>query len=295
MASVKKFNRHDAINIIRHNERSIKHSSNLDIDQSRTHLNYSLLDRGMSDREYYLQRLGEVHCLNRTDVNTLCCWVVTAPRDLAEEDHKRFFETVVDFIGERYGRENLCSAWVHRDEENSHVHIGFLPVVYDEVHEREKICANDVITRLDLRTFHPQLQTYLEEHGLEVRVQTGITAEQGGNRTVAELKRERELKRELEREVGLQRDDLRDIESVVSEKEVSAELWEDRRNVPDHDLVQEVSADADGATAGDDVCGRDQTDEGWIQEQRALWESELESDRDRNLDVAFDHDLTHDF
>lgn len=295
MASVKKFNRHDAINIIRHNERSIKHSSNLDIDQSRTHLNYSLLDRDMSDREYYLQRLSEVYCYNRADVKTLCCWIVTAPRDLAEEDHKRFFELVVDFIGDRYGEENLCSAWVHGDEERLHAHICILPIIYDEANEREKICANDVITRLDLRTFHPQLQAYLEEHGLEVRVQTGITAEQGGNRTVPELKRERELKRELEREVGLQRDDLGDDEPVSPVKEVSAELEEEGRNISEHDLVQEVSADADWATSDDGVCGPDQTDEGWIQDQRAIWESELESDRDHNLDVNFDRDLTHDF
>ena len=43
------------------------------------------------------------------------------------------------------------------------------------------------------------MQRYLDEHGLDdARVMTGITREQGGNRTVAELKAEREIERRLE-------------------------------------------------------------------------------------------------
>ena len=30
-----------------------------------------------------------------------------------------------------------------------------------------KICANDVLDRRELRNFHPDLQRYLDEHGLE--------------------------------------------------------------------------------------------------------------------------------
>lgn len=45
----------------------------------------------------------------------------------------------------------------------------------------------------ELRNFHPDLQRYLNEHGLEdACVMTGVTRAQGGNRTVAELKAERE-------------------------------------------------------------------------------------------------------
>ena len=45
--------------------------------------------------------------------------------------------------------------------------------------------------RRELRNFHPDLQHYLNEHGLEdARVMTGVTKRQGGNRTVAQLKAE---------------------------------------------------------------------------------------------------------
>ena len=61
--------------------------------------------------------------------------------------------------------------------------------------------ANDVLDRRELRNFHPDLQRYLDEHGLEdAHVMTGVTRAQGGNRTVAELKAEREQEYEQETE-----------------------------------------------------------------------------------------------
>ena len=64
-----------------------------------------------------------------------------------------------------------------------------------------KVCANDVLDRRELRNFHPDLQRYLNEHGLEdAHVMTGVTRAQGGNRTVAELKAEREQEYEQENE-----------------------------------------------------------------------------------------------
>lgn len=93
-------------------------------------------------------------------------------------------------------------AIVHDDEGGQpHLHFCFVPVVEDPKHEQGyKICANDVLDRRELRNFHPDLQRYLNEHGLEdARVMTGVTKRQGGNRTVAQLKAEREYQQEVER------------------------------------------------------------------------------------------------
>ena len=75
-------------------------------------------------------------------------------------------------------------------------------MVEDKKHEEGyKVCANDVLDRRELRNFHPDLQRYLDEHGLEdAHVMTGVTRAQGGNRTVAELKSEREQEYEQETE-----------------------------------------------------------------------------------------------
>ena len=96
----------------------------------------------------------------------------------------------------------VLQAIVHDDEGGQpHLHFCFVPVVEDPKHEQGyKICANDVLDRRELRNFHPDLQRYLNEHGLEdARVMTGVTKRQGGNRTVAQLKAEREYQQEVER------------------------------------------------------------------------------------------------
>ena len=100
-----------------------------------------------------------------------------------------------DFLENRYGKENVIQAIVHDDEGGQpHLHFCFVPVVEDPKHdEGYKVCANEVLDRRELRNFHPDLQRYLDEHGLEdAHIMTGVTKQQGGNRTVAQLKAERE-------------------------------------------------------------------------------------------------------
>lgn len=61
----------------------------------------------------------------------------------------------------------------------------------------EKICANEVITKQDLRTLHSDLQRFLDRNNIAGNVKSGITKEQGGNRTVKEYKKEFEQLHEV--------------------------------------------------------------------------------------------------
>lgn len=196
MASVEKFSAGAVRNQLRHNRREIEHSANHDIDPARQGQDYVLSpNRGMSDYDYYIERLGQVYVYGRNDVKAMAGWVVTAPQDLAPERYDDFFCATYDFLSARYGEENVVQAIVHDDEGGQpHLHFCFVPVVEDKKHEQGyKVCANDVLNRRELRNFHPDLQKYLDDHGLEdARVMTGITSAQGGNRTVRELKAERE-------------------------------------------------------------------------------------------------------
>ena len=200
MASVEKFTAGAVRNQLRHNLREIEHSSNTDIDPDRRERDYVLSpDRGMSDYDYFKKRLGELYVYGRDDVKVMAGWVVTAPQDLAVERQDAFFAATYDFLENRYGAENVVQAVVHDDESGQpHLHFCFVPVVEDKKHEQgEKVCANDVLDRRELRNFHPDLQKYLDENGLaDARIMSGITNRQGGNRTVAELKAEREVERE---------------------------------------------------------------------------------------------------
>lgn len=204
MASVTKFTQGAVFNQLRHNLRQIAHSGNPDIDPARLRQDYVLSpDRGMSDYDYFQERLSQLYVYGRNDVKVMAGWVVTAPQDLEQEQFDDFFLAVYDFLENRYGEENVIQAVVHDDEGGQpHLHFCFVPVVEDKKHEEGyKVCANDVLDRRELRNFHPDLQRYLDEHGLEdAHVMTGVTRGQGGNRTVAELKAEREQEYEQETE-----------------------------------------------------------------------------------------------
>lgn len=192
MASVEKFTMAAVVNQLRHIERTIAHPANEDIDTTRADLNYTLApDRGMSSYEYFKQRKSELYCYGRSDVKVMAGWVVTAPKDLPQEQHEVFFKAVYDFLADKYGEQNCVQAVVHQDEVQPHLHFCFIPTTPDKKHGGEKICANSVLTKAELRNFHPALQKYLKEKGINARIMSGVTAAQGGNRTVQEMKKER--------------------------------------------------------------------------------------------------------
>lgn len=56
----------------------------------------------------------------------------------------------------------------------------------------EKVTARDVVNPNDLRTFHDDLQNYLYMKGIPAKIKTGITKKNGGNKTVEEMKAERD-------------------------------------------------------------------------------------------------------
>ena len=192
MASVKKFTESAVVNQLRHIERTIAHPENMDIEKDRTVQNYSLLpQRGISSYEYYRQRKSELYCYNRADVKVMAGWIVTALKDLPMSEMEKFFNVTYEFLAERYGEKNCVQAVVHNDEGGQpHIHFLFIPAAADKKHGGEKICANDVLNKAELRNFHSALQMYLLDHGVQANILTGITKAQGGNRTVRELKQE---------------------------------------------------------------------------------------------------------
>lgn len=164
----------------------------MDIEKDRTVQNYSLLpQREISSYEYYRQRKSELYCYNRADVKVMAGWIVTAPKDLPMSEMEKFFNVTYEFLSERYGEKNCVQAVVHNDEGGQpHIHFLFIPAAADKKHGGEKICANDVLNKAELRNFHSALQKYLLDHGVQANILTGITKTQGGNRTVRELKQE---------------------------------------------------------------------------------------------------------
>ena len=202
MASVTKFTRSAVYNQIRHLERTIQDPvSNPDIDKARSYNNYVLTpERDCTPWQYYKHRLKELYVYGRDDVKVAAGWIVTAPQDLPESDTERFFALTRDFLAERYGPENEILCTVHMDEATPHLHYLFVPVVEDNKHANydHKVCANDLLNRKELLRFHPDLHAYLKANGLNASVTSGVTAANGRNYTVAELKAQRDHEHQVE-------------------------------------------------------------------------------------------------
>lgn len=191
-----------------HYDRKAEHISNENLDRSRTHLNYNLATHQQEQQgEFIRKRCSEVKCFNRQDVNVMCSWVLTAPKDLPKKDTLLFFQQSYNFMAERYGKENVVSAYVHHDEVSPHMHFAFVPVVEDKKKGGYKVSAKELITRKDLQTFHFDLEHHLNKAlGYEVGVMNEATRE--GNKTVAELKQQTAIRKTKELEGKLEKTEI---------------------------------------------------------------------------------------
>nr|CDL66170.1 unnamed protein product [uncultured bacterium] len=160
---------------------------NPDIDPQRTHLNYNLAPQH-DQMDFIKQRLSEVYCLNRKDVNVMCSWVVTAPKDLEPSQQEDFFKESYKFLENRYGKENVISSYVHLDETTPHMHFAFIPVVYDKKKDRYKVSAKERVNKFELKSFHSDYQEHLDKAKIRCNVLNEATKE--GNRSIEELKRQ---------------------------------------------------------------------------------------------------------
>ncbi|PFB49374.1 hypothetical protein CN396_08420 [Bacillus thuringiensis] len=209
MAHVQKFTARSVNGLSIHFDRKTVNHSNKDIDIERSHLNYDLRNNGdgLDTRSRMEERLKEVYCMKRADVKPMAVWVLTLPEELKDknaEEQKAFFKAGYDFMKERYGGEkNVLSANVHNDETTPHMHFAFMPVVWDKKNQREKVSAKQVLTRVDLKSFHQDLDKHLKETIPEI-YQGGVLNEMTYPvKDVAELKRhskdfEQEIKRQKE-------------------------------------------------------------------------------------------------
>lgn len=166
MANVQKYTKMNVQGLSIHWDRKTENHANKDIDNSRSHLNYDLCTKEGDSLSRLNERLKEVHCLNRKDVNHCACWIVTLPAELKEKtvaEQRLFFEKTYEFLTDRYGGEkNVITATVHNDETTPHMHFAFVPTMFDVKRGMDKVCAKKVVSRKDLSSFHGDLDHFLK-------------------------------------------------------------------------------------------------------------------------------------
>ena len=209
MAHMMKHTKASCGHMFAHYDRREDNISNENLDRTRSHLNYNLATHQQMDQgEFVRQRCSEVHCQNRKDVNVMCSWVITAPKDLPKEQERDFFKASYDFLEKKYGKQNVISSYVHMDEVTPHMHFAFVPVVPDE-RRGYKVSAKQCVNKAHLASFHDELEKYLSERGIGAKILNNATRE--GNKSIKVLKRgtaqervhrlalqNRQLKQELE-------------------------------------------------------------------------------------------------
>ena len=137
----------------RHNERKKEaYKSNPDIDMERSKNNYHLVKPPRyTYKKEINQMVKEAGCKVRKDSVMMVETLITASPEfmnsLPPEEQKAYFQTALDFISERVGKQNILSAVVHMDERTPHMHLCFVPLTPDNKLSAKSILANTVLKK----------------------------------------------------------------------------------------------------------------------------------------------------
>lgn len=154
------------------------------IDNERSWLNYNLApQRPVSQVEFINERIDSLNLKRRPrkDAVRMCDCVITMPRSFDPSRQREFFDAAYAFLAQRYGAENVVSAWVHRDETQPHMHFAWVPVTQDG-----RLSAKSVVNRLDLKTLHPDMQVAMET-ALGCKVEIILDPEKAGEKQLSAL------------------------------------------------------------------------------------------------------------
>lgn len=247
---ITKFNSNQIGQVISHIERPEgRNYSNKNIDKSRSKDNYTLVDRGGTD--YINKRIEQVKHLKRADVVKLVGVSVTLPQDY-KGNEKDFFKAVTLAFAERYGKENIAYATVHKDETSPHIHIGVIPITRDK-NGQEKLCAKEVFNKQELQRLHPEIEKAVSDRLRKpVHLLNGKTEKDPETgrayKDVKELKRkrekeEKELPKNFFNNIDYKKAYEQERKKNISKQEENGKLKEEIR-----DLKEEVYRQASRAS-----------------------------------------------
>lgn len=243
--------------MVAHYERSREGVLNREnIDHTRTNLNYNLrpggdvCERVQQAVHTHEQEAGKAV---RKDANVMFDWVVTLPQDCPQERTEEFFESVVSFVEQRYGKDNILGAYVHMDETTPHVHVPVVPMMDG------RLRASKMVNRNDLLRFHGELSEHVEQE-LGIHVSVELSEEKAQEKALSsvpqkQLDAAREaLKKELAEEterLEYLRQKAREIGEEVDVMAAAAASIEQLENAPRREygaICREITTVCDSAT-----------------------------------------------
>jgi len=181
-----------------HNKRKTKTHANKDIDVTKSHLNFDLVENSATYHKNIMQYINDKKASKRAvrkDAVVVNEWLVTSSaaffEGMEDDEIKRYFEVSKDFFATEFGEENVRYAHVHMDEKTPHMHMGIVPFDDDM-----KLSSKRVVSKQKLIDIQDNFPVYLQEHGFDV--QRGEKESQRSHLSVSEYKDAKEKAKELQ-------------------------------------------------------------------------------------------------
>ena len=215
-----KYKKGSVSSIERHNERKNENYSNEEIDPSRTHLNYSLIQR--DNESYYRSVMKLVNARDnpsgkalRKDAVVLCEFVITSSNEFFEnlpaEEQRRFFEEANQYLQDFFGKEKCIYSVVHNDEHTPHMHFGFVPLTAEN-----KLCGKEIINRSVLFRLQSEMPKFLQEKGF--KIERGEAGSKAVHKSVKQYKADMEKeKAALAVSIQKEKQELSQLASIKAE------------------------------------------------------------------------------
>ena len=130
-----------------HNERTKeKYASNPDVDTSRSHLNFHLIEPKGHYRQEAERQIAEAGCRTRSDSVRLVETLITGSPEFFkgknEKQIKAYFQHALAFLTQHQNPKTFVSAVVHLDEKTPHMHVTFVPLTEDNRLTAKEIIGN---------------------------------------------------------------------------------------------------------------------------------------------------------
>lgn len=190
---------------------------NDDIDLERTKNNYDLVESEKNLYQRVKQRVDELkENGSRVQKNSVVMYsnILTVPQEQAEKWGEQktddYFKACYEFFCKEFGKENVVSGKIHKDETTPHMHLHFVPVNK----ENGKLQARVAMNKAKINYIHDALPKFLQERGFDVVRASGKTKEKN-------IENIHEYK-EVQKKIAEKENDLEHLQetNILLEKEI---------------------------------------------------------------------------
>lgn len=224
-----KFKQADLKGMEIHNDRKSLHSSNKDIDYSRTSTNFDALTGTEGNPQINYPKIAKAIIEKkytgtraiRNDAVYAVGFIVTAKNEffanMSNDDQKRFFKVASDYLSEKFGSDNVIAAKVHRDEATPHMHFSFVPI------KDGKLTAKTIVDRKALKEVQDDLPKKLRAAGFEI--ERGVVESENEHVDPSQYKRNLAL---AQKEIAYFKSKTNEVEDHAKSVEIG---WLDKKEV----------------------------------------------------------------